>query len=65
MISKPISTAAATSPVSHVILCVDDEPAGLRARTMVLESAGYKVIPTTSAAAVVFFSWIGRRICSR
>ena len=50
MISRPVSTAASTSPVSHVILCVDDEPAGLRARTMVLESAGYKVIPTTSAA---------------
>jgi CheY-like chemotaxis protein len=33
----------------HVILCVDNDLAGLRARTAVLEGAGYRVLATTSA----------------
>jgi CheY-like chemotaxis protein len=44
---------SAVPPVAHnapVILCVDDEIPGLRARSMVLEAAGYRVVPTTSAS---------------
>ncbi len=31
-----------------LILCVDDEPTGLRVRKMLLESKGYKVVTATS-----------------
>jgi len=45
----PPLVSATTSPML-VILCVDDELPGLRARTMVLEAAGYQVVPTTNAS---------------
>jgi CheY-like chemotaxis protein len=44
----PSAPAPAKQP-THVILCVDDDLAGLRARTAVLENAGYEVLSTTSA----------------
>jgi|1185.fasta_scaffold377002_1 CheY-like chemotaxis protein len=44
----PTAVPAVARP-AHVILCVDDELPGLRARSMVLEAAGYEVVPTTSA----------------
>jgi CheY-like chemotaxis protein len=31
-----------------MILCIDDEPVGLRVRKMLLESQGYKVLTATS-----------------
>jgi CheY-like chemotaxis protein len=31
------------------ILCIDDEPAALKLRTLLLEQAGYKVIPAANA----------------
>ena len=34
--------------IDGLILCVDDEPTGLRVRKMLLESQGYKVLTATS-----------------
>ena len=45
---SPIGSAPDKQPL-HVILCVDDDLPGLRARTAVLEGAGYQVLSTTSA----------------
>jgi len=50
MISGIPPAIPATAPPMLVILCVDDELPGLRARSMVLEAAGYEVVPTTSAS---------------
>ena len=38
---------------SSAILCIDDEPRTLSARTAVLEAAGYRVFPALSADAAV------------
>ena len=35
---------------SHVVLCIDDEAIGLRARKAVLERAGYKVLTARDGA---------------
>ena len=36
------------STMDATILCIDDEPIGLRVRKMLLESQGYKVLTATS-----------------
>jgi CheY-like chemotaxis protein len=39
--------------IAPVILCVDDEAAGLALRCQVLSSAGYKVLTASDAAAAL------------
>ena len=42
------SQTAGYFTMDGMILCIDDEPVGLRVRKMLLESQGYKVLTATS-----------------
>jgi DNA-binding response OmpR family regulator len=44
-----------SSPRLPTILCVDDEPTALTIRTLLLEHAGYKVVPAPDATAALKF----------
>jgi DNA-binding response OmpR family regulator len=44
-----------SSPRVPTILCVDDEPTALTIRTLLLEHAGYKVVPAPDATAALKF----------